>query len=85
MRELERRARAFVQDMALLASAEFLKNTPKDSGKLANTISTAQQLSPYKWGVGSLEALGNIDEAAPKGTISAFLDWYRATRARENA
>jgi len=84
MQELRRRAAALVRDAAMFASAEFMKNTPRETGKLSKHISAPHQLGEFKWGVGKLSRLGDIDQPAPRGTISAFLDWYRATRASEN-
>ena len=84
MAELDRRARAFPRDMAFFTSREFNRHTPKDSNKLDLAVSAVHQITPYKWGVGKISDLGDIDTPAPRGTISDFLSWYRATRAAES-
>ncbi len=84
MAELDRRASAFVRDMAFFSSREFNRHTPKDTNKLELTIGAVYQMSPYHYGVGRISQLGDMDEPAPRGTIKDFLGWYKATRAAES-
>lgn len=77
-----------LDELGEITVSAFDELAPKDTGLLASVLTTR---SPVMWtptgdlfvGVAPLEKLGDPKKPAPKGTISAFLEWYRAERAKE--
>ena len=63
--------------------ASFERNAPVDTGRMLNALTEVDgphHTADGGWvGVGNLDKLGHPDQKAPRGTIKAFLEWFRGT------
>lgn len=88
-RIIELASQGILKTCAEYTTGSLERNAPVHSGRMLGALTEAE--GPHRtagggWvGVGNLDKLGHPSQKAPRGTIKAFLEWYRGKKPRRHA